>query len=555
MAESKGNTIRKMMEVLQYEKSEITSIYFYAILSGLVQLSLPLGIQSIISFVIGGSISTSLIVLILLVIAGVVITGLLQVNKMKLIEKIEQQLFVRYSFKYAFSIPKLDLQSINGYYLPELSNRFFDTVSLQKGISKILLDIPAAMIQILFGLLLLSFYHPIFIFFGLLLLSVLFLILRTTGNRGLETSIEESNYKYKVAGYIQELARVVVTFKFTRNSSSHLTKMDNYVSGYLKARTAHFKILLFQYWTLIIFKSLIVMAMLVVGAFLLVNQLLNIGQFIAAEMVILMVIESVEKLIVNLDKVYDVLTSVEKINKLIDKPKEETGKLQYVGTKGISIRANNVTYNYPDGQFSLHNISFDIESGEKVCIMGEYSAGKSTLIKILSGAYISYEGVLFFDGISLSTYHIDSVRRKTGVLLTVQDIMEGTIKENICLGDDSITYHHLNEIAELVGLRDFIDSHKEGYDYYLQPTGQHLSGRIVRKVLLMRSLIHRPNLLLLEEPWQGLEEPNIQRIKNYLLHTIKDKTVVVVSNDKQFADSCDKVIVMEKGTIKSIIKK
>ena len=157
--------IKRILEILRYEKKEIWAIYFYAIFSGLVQLSLPIGIQSIISFVLGGSLSTSLVLLIVFVVSGVFISGLLQVNQMKIIEKIEQQLFVRYSFSYAYTIPKINLLKVDSYYLPELVNRFFDTVSLQKGLAKLLLEIPTATIQILFGLILLSLYHPIFIFF------------------------------------------------------------------------------------------------------------------------------------------------------------------------------------------------------------------------------------------------------------------------------------------------------------------------------------------------------------------------------------------------------
>lgn len=143
-----ANPVKRILKVIRLEKNEISSVYFYAILNGLIQLSLPLGIQSIISFVLGGSISTSLVVLILLVVAGVFLNGMLQVNQMRLIEKVQQKIFVRYSFEFAERIPKLNLQAVDDYYLPELVNRFFDTVSLQKGISKLLLDIPAATIQI-----------------------------------------------------------------------------------------------------------------------------------------------------------------------------------------------------------------------------------------------------------------------------------------------------------------------------------------------------------------------------------------------------------------------
>ena len=204
-----SNPVRRILRVIRLETNEISSVYFYAILGGLIQLSLPIGIQSIINFVLGGSISTSLVILIVGVVFGVFLTGLLQVNQMKLIEKVQQKIFVRYALEFTDRIPRLNLSAIDGKYLPELVNRFFDTMSLQKGIAKLLLDVPTATIQVIFGLMLLSFYHPVFIFFGLSLILIVYLILRVTGARGMESSLEASDYKYAVAGWLEEMARVI----------------------------------------------------------------------------------------------------------------------------------------------------------------------------------------------------------------------------------------------------------------------------------------------------------------------------------------------------------
>ena len=541
MAAIRTRTLSKLLDVLRFEKGEISSIYFFAVFTGLVQLSLPVGIQSIISFVLGGSISTSLVLLIALVILGVLAAGILQVNQMKIIERIQQQLFVRYSFLYADTIPKLDMADVNQYYLPELSNRFFDIVSLQKGISKILLDIPAATIQILFGLILLSFYHPIFIFFGLLLLAILFVILRETGNRGLETSIQKSDYKYKVAGYIQELARNVISFKFSRDKGMHLKETDNFVTGYLKAATAHFRVLLFQYRTLIVFKVVIIAAMLIVGSALLVEQQLNIGQFIATEIVIMMILESVEKLIVNLDKVYDILTSVEKINKVPEKLKEERGNMVLApGNGGIALRAKDLSFCYGDKSV-FTGVNFDIKPGEKVAVTGSQGSGKSTLLRVIGGLFGSYTGNILINDIAIANYDHTSMRSSMGVMLASQGIIQGTILDNILLGHTEVKYDRLNELAAITGLNEFVESHKEGYDYVLQPTGFHLPAKTTKKLLLMRALIHEPPLLLLEEPWLGLEQKYAEQIRQYLLN-MKNTTVVVVTNDSDYTSKCNQVI-------------
>jgi ABC-type bacteriocin/lantibiotic exporter with double-glycine peptidase domain len=546
--------VRNILKVIRLEKNEISSVYFYAILNGMIQLSLPLGIQSIISFVLGATISTSLIIMISLVVLGVFLSGMLQVNQMRLIEKVQQKIFVRYSFEFAERIPKLDLQRVDSYYLPELINRFFDTVSLQKGISKLLLDVPAASIQIIFGLLLLSFYHPIFIFFGIVLVLIIYLILRFTSARGMESSLRESDYKYAVAGWLEEMARVIKSFKFSRNTSLNIQRTDKLVTGYLHQRTVHFRVLLFQYWTLISFKLMITASMLIVGVILMVNQQLTVGQFIAAEIVIILVITSVEKIIINLDTVYDVLTAVEKLSKVIDRTLEEDGDIELVHEdNGLAVEMNNVSFSYDEESAPiLSNISFTINSNETVCIMGATGSGKSTLLRLMSGAYNSFHGNIFLNNIQLSNYRLDSLRMQTGILLSQQDIFQGTLLENITMGNGSISPQHVIKLAEKVGLKAFFGQLTDGLSTKIDPGGKKQSRNIVQKILLLRALVNHPRLVLLEEPFDGISEAAKRSVINYLLTETVSQTILISCNDENFAAKCDKVIYLEKGTVKAI---
>ena len=539
--------VTRILELVKLEHKEITAVYFYAILNGLIQLSLPLGVQAIIGFVVGASMRASLVVLIVLVVAGVFAAGIMQVNQMKIIEKIQQKLFVRYSFAFAEHIPKLDLKKTDGIYLPELVNRFFDIPVLQKSLSKILLDIPTASIQILFGLILLSFYHPAFILFGIILILLLWLILRYSGNAGLQTSLDESSYKYKVAGWLEETARVIKSMKLAKSNDLHLQKTDERVIGYLDARNKHFKILLFQFNVLVLFKTIITAAMLIVGTLLLVNQQLNIGQFIAAEIIILLVLNSVEKIIMNLGSVYDTLTSIEKISKLTDKPAEENGTIQLPGTNtGLKLEIKNLGFSYNNETDVLQNISLQIKAGEKVCIRGKDSSGKSTLLRLMAGAYTDFNGAILLDDVPLGNYDLSSIRSQTGVLLNQQEIFHGTLWENIALGNATTSMESVIEYTGKAGLNDFIATLKNGYDTVLDPTGKRLPKNVIHKILLVRALAGKPRLLLLEDPWMNVENGHRHQIMQVLL-AIENTTLVVVSNDEEFAKQCDKIITIEQG--------
>lgn len=534
--------VARLWSLVQEEKSEITSIYFFAMLNGLIQLTLPVGIQAIIGFVLGGTLSASLTVLIIVLVLAVLCTGILQVNQMKVIEKIQQRIFVRYSFAFADRIPRLDLKKVDGFYLPELVNRFFDTVSLQKGFAKLLLDLPLAIIQILFGFILLSFYHPFFILFGVLIVMLLWIILRTTGYRGLESSLTESRYKYGVVGWLEEMARLVKSFKFS-NAELHMTKADAKTTNYLHARTRHFRVLELQYKVLIVFKVLITAAMLVGGVILLLNQQINIGQFVAAEIIIITIIASIEKIIINLDSVYDIMTAVEKIGKLTDKPVETGGTYKLEGSLPMAITAKDLSFSYADRPV-VTNLSFNVQPGDKVSIKGRAGSGKSTVLKLLTGVYKDFQGQLLINQVPIANYDLTTLRERMGILFQQENIFNGTLWENLTMGKPGIDRHFINELCQKTGLQSFLASLPEGYDTELDPAGKRLPRSVVQKILLVRALAHKPSLLIMEEPWQGIEDEYRHSIQNLILNST-GTTVVIATTDEAFSQQCNQTIHLE----------
>jgi ABC-type bacteriocin/lantibiotic exporter with double-glycine peptidase domain len=545
---------RKLVAILQLDKKEVSAIYIYAILAGLVQLVTPLGIQSIIGFVMAGALSTSIVVLITVVVLGVFLNGLFQIRQLQIIEKIKQKIYTRDALSFADKIPHLNIEKLDNYYLPELVNRFFDTITLQKGIEKILLEIPAAFIQILFGIILLSLYHPVFIAFGIVLVVLLYVILATTLPKGFTKNLLASDYKYKTAAWLQELARVVKTFKYAKKTSLHIEKTDELVSNYLIARTSYFKILLTQFWSLVAFKIIITAAMLIVGVYLLLNQQINIGQFIAADIVILAVISSVEKLILTLDKAYDTLTAIEKLDKIKSAELESAGNETIAGTNGMKIDFKNVSFNYPNGKNVLNEINVEIQSGEKVLIVGNSGSGKSTLLRLLTGTFTNFSGAIRINNVALGSYAIDSLRSNTGVLISQQDIFQGTIRDNITMGDSGVTNEELYQLTKSTGLESFIGELEIGFDTDIDPAGKKLPEKIKQGILLARALFSRKTLLLLENPFDGLDATAIESVRE-MMAKLENVTMLVTAGSNSHQEIFDKIIYLQNGSIVSVESK
>ena len=544
---------QRLMGLLKLDKRDVLQTFYYAIFAGLVNLSLPLGIQTIINLIQGAEISSSWILLVVLVTGGVAFGGILQIMQIRIVENMQQKIFTRASFEFTYRFPKIKMSELRNYYPPELANRFFDTITVQKGLSKLLLDVPAAILQIIFGLLLLSFYHPFFIIYGILLLLLVYLVFRFTVQKGMDTSLEESKLKYKVAHWIQEVARSQVSFKLSGRTSLAVDKNDNLVSEYLKSRESHFRVLLMQFIQMIGFKVLVTAGLLAIGGLLVLNQEMNIGQFVAAEIIILLVITSVEKLIRGFETFYDLLTSLEKIGQVVDlKLENQGGEQPLIDDDELAVELDKVSFSTASKKHILHDISFKIEPGSRQLVIGENGSGKSTLLRLIAGIFEPTEGNIYANDFSLKGIKPNHYRSYLGQCIPEESPFEGTILENITLGDKRVPHVDLHWVLENIGLLQFIKEQPNGLNSMIYPEGQYIPYTIARKIVLARSIVHMPKLLLLDDPLDQFDEAEAERIMKFLTNKSNPWALVVVSQDLRWVKECQKIITLNQGQLVSI---
>ena len=547
-APSLSSALKKLHQTITLDKKDVSLVYFFAIIGGLISLTLPLGIQTIINFVMANTLSTTIIILIAIVILGVFLNGFIQIRQLQVIERMKQKIFSRYTLEFSYKIPKINLALMDNYYLPEVVNRYFEITSLTKSIEKLLVDIPTSIIQIVLGLILLSFYHPLFIAFGAFVLLVLVIIIRLTSPKGFKTSMLASDYKFAIGGWLEEIARGSKTFRYSKGSELHMRKSDYYSTSYLDSRTSHFKVLLVQFWSLISFKITIIGIMLIAGTWLLLNQQINVGQFIASDIVIILILGSVEKLISSMDTVYDSLTSIEKLSKIVDIETEETGHLPFNKEPGCSIEFKNVSYTYPDGSIGIKGAQFKVANKSIVAITGLSGAGKSTILRLLTGAFQSYEGNILLNSIPLGNFKLNELRLNTGIMLNDQDIFRGTILENLTMGNENITLEEITYLSNLMGLNEYLNSTKKGFDTILDPTGKRLSQQVIQSIKLMRALLGKPTLLLLEEPLTHLDSKHKTNLLQYLKNE-SNATIMIVTNDEDIIAASNQVLTLVENNI------
>lgn len=524
--------LKRFWNLLASYKPEIRMIYAYAVLNGIVNLSLPLGIQAIINYLQTGEVSSSWIVLVVFVLIGIALSGVFQVQQLRIVEHIQQEIFAKSAFEFSFRLPKIKLLKLDKVHAPELANRFFDTLTIQKGLPKILIDFSLAGFQVIFGLVLLSIYSPFFIILGLVLLLLVYLIFQLTGPKGLVTSLEESKHKYKIAHWIEEVARVNRSFKISPNTQLHLNKTDEETSSYINARRKHFGVLLLQFEFFIVFKVLVAASLLLLGGFLVFQNQMNIGQFVAAEIIIILVINSIEKLLKVIETIYDVLTALEKIGYISDLELDSdtaTGIFSKAD-KGVEIKLVDLEFQFPGEKSPIFSkINAEIPSGQKVIVNAPPGSGKSILLKLLAGLYSPTDGELILNNRPVSAYAKVELYRKIAINLSSNQLFEGSIRDNICIGQN-ISEDLLNEVINRLFLSDYLAHQPFGIETKIDSGGRRLPRSIIQKIQLARVLVQDPCVILFEDPLYSIKDEEKIAIIDYIMEAFSNSTIITISD-------------------------
>jgi ABC-type bacteriocin/lantibiotic exporter with double-glycine peptidase domain len=293
--------------------------------------------------------------------------------------------------------------------------------------------------------------------------------------------------------------------------------------------------------------------LLLIGGALVLNQEMNIGQFVAAEIIILLVIQSVEKLIIGLESLYDVLTSIEKIGQVVDKELESQDGEKPMFKNGVTLELDAVSYRVENRKKGIiNNVSLTLTPTSRILIQGESGAGKSSLLRLISGVIEPTEGNIYINNLSLASLHLNHYRSQLGLSLSDETPFEGSIRDNLVFGNRQITDLVIFDALDTVGLNQFLKEQPNGLETVLYPEGKQMSYTIAKKIILARAIIKQPRIMILEDPLDQFNLEETTKIIRYLTDKKRPWALIVVSSKKSWKTQCKQTITLEKGEIKSI---
>ncbi|MBX9695524.1 MAG: ATP-binding cassette domain-containing protein [Cyanobacteria bacterium] len=536
--------------LVKIDARDLSILISYTLVTGLLSLAVPLAAQAVVNTIAAGIFLQPLIVMTVLLFAGLLFVAVLRMFKLKLVETLQQRIFARVVMQLGARIPKIQTQALSKEYMPELVNRFFDVMTVQKAWGKLLLDVPASLLQVLIGLVLMAFYSPWLLAFDFAIIAFIIVCSMVLGVGGIKTSIHESHEKYRVAEWLEDLGRCHISFKTHGFPNFVLERSDQLVVNYLDARRSHFAVLFRQSFSTYLFQALASAGILAIGGWLVINRQLTLGQLVAAELVVLNVLSALEKLIRNCDTYYDLLTGLDKVGHLTDLPLErKTGTEMNDTAGGACVVVQDVCFRYHPDIPVLNNVNLTVEAGERASLVGASGAGKTTLAQILCGLLEPDSGAIEFAGMDVRDVNLPAMRRCIGFVGDANEIFEGTIEENVRMGREYVSHKDIRWALGISQLSEEIARLPEGMQTQLIASGKNFSRGQVQRLLIARAIAHHPSLLILDEAFTGIDEKTKIAIVDQLLNSEYPWTLIDISHDAEVVKRSDHIYVLADGQI------
>jgi ABC-type bacteriocin/lantibiotic exporter with double-glycine peptidase domain len=534
----------RLWQALLPERNDIWVVTVFAIGIGILALSTPITVEALVSNVQGGNRDMMQVVVILTIILFVclVLSGIMRSWQTYIVELLQRRIFARVVSDLSERLPRVQANSLDGYHGPELVNRFFDVLTMQKAVATLLLDGLSVIIQALIGMIVLAIWHPLLLTYNIVLLLLLGFLIWVLGYGGIRAKIRESWAKYAVAHWLQELIRHPHTFKPSEGRGYAMSRADDLIHNYLMARQGSFRILFRQIVFAIMLQAVGSASLLGLGGWLVIERQLTLGQLVGAELIIAVITGSLIKLGKSIESFYDLMAATDKLGHLLDLQTErEGGENTALENAPAEVVADRLTYAYPDGQHGLRNLSLRIEPGERIALSGPPGSGKSTLIAMLDLQREPSSGAIQIDGVDLRDLSLDAARKRIAYA-GPPEIFDGSLYDNVAIGRSHVTPTAVRAALARVHLLEEIQRLPDSLHTRLVTGGQPLSRSQADRLMLARAIAGAPGLLLVDNVLDGLDPVVRRKVLTGLIDPDAPWTLLIISNNPEVLQACTRVI-------------
>lgn len=289
------------------------------------------------------------------------------------------------------------------------------------------------------------------------------------------------------------------------------------------------------------------------GSKQIIEDVISPGVVVAFLLYINMIFRPIRELIDKFNTLQMGMVSAERIFDVLDTDEftPDNGHYRPDTIKG-SIEFKNVWFAYNEEKWVLRDVSFQVNPGETLALVGATGAGKSSIINILSRFYEIQKGQILLDGVDIRDYELQFLRENIATVLQDVFLFSDTVRNNISLNNPTISLEHIIDASKKVGADDFIANLPSGYDYEVQERGATLSSGQGQLISFIRALVHDPKILILDEATSSIDTETELTIQSAIDSMMDGRTAIVIAHRLSTIQKADKIIVLDKGELKEI---
>jgi len=546
--------VERLRGLLQAERRSLWVAVVYSLVIGLLSLVLPVAVQSLVNTIAFGAVLQPLVILSLFVLIASGFSSLMNVFRAGVVDIIQRSIFARVATDVTWRLLRVRAEAFDRYHGPEIVNRFFDTVTVQKAASTLLIDGLTIVMQTGIGMILLALYHPLLLVFDVLLIASMLFIVTVLGRGAVASSIKESKAKYAMEAWLEQLAAHVITFKSSGGTAYAEQRSQRLLDDYLTYREKHFSILIRQIAGSFVLQAVAGAALLGVGGFLVINRQLTLGQLVASELIVTLMMSAFTKFGKQLEVYYDLCSAIDKLGDLIDLPLEPSGgEVRPSTDRPMAVQVQDVSVSYPDAQRPSLTIGhWSVPAGARVAVTGPNGGGKSTLADLVYGLREPSRGTVRMDGVDLRELSLPLLRHDMALIRGIE-LFPGSVIDNIRLGRASVSHADVMDVLQTIGLLDDLLALPEGLETMLHQHGRPLSHRQACLLMFARAVVGRPRLVIIDGTLDRIDRADEQRrLADLLFAPDSPWTLICITDRQALVDRCTSVVHLDEGTLTRI---
>jgi len=507
------------------DRNYITLTIIYGLAISLLTLAVPVSVQMLINSVAHTASVQAVTTLAIILFVLLVISGTLHALQTYVMELFERRFYARITSEFALRKMYAEHRYYNQINRYELANRYFDIMNVQKIMPSLIIGLFSLILQMVVGIVLVSFYHPWLLLFNICFLLSLWLIWRLWGVRAMATAIKLSDAKYNTARHLEDVAMANSFFKSSSRIDFAIKKTDRLTKDYIKKRIHHFRHTFSQQIALLSLYALANSGLLGIGGVLVVKNQLTLGQLVAAELILSAVFYGVSRLRYYLVQYYDLCAAFEEISRVYYLPLETISGTKELPEGAVDIRFEETIFRQNDYETHLH---FHIPKASKVMV----SCASHYLQDLFLYAMKRYRqadlGRIMLGPYDILDYQVHHLRDQV-IVLELPTVVECTIKEYLMMGAPNATLSDMNNVLEMVELDDKIGRLEKGLETMLAAGGHPLTASETLRLKIAGAWLSRPHILIMNEIFDTISYTRRRRIFSRLCSD-PDMTILYFSH-------------------------